>query len=408
MDSFDFSFNIYQKPFYDKAIENVLNIPDTLPYEEIIKAIHEKFPLPLQYMGVFEESLWKTLTLYRIRYPSKDEIVDESNYKSFGYNPNPSIAGRANLPNESVFYGSTEKQTCYREMKEEVVPNSTIIYLSKWGIRNVPTDICYRNFLLSTITKKDKDDKLTLASELSNAISKNLEAIVPEMPDEVKECFMYAQKRFSEIFTASKDKYHISSALSHQIFSTLKGNYEMPIIMYPSVQDDNGINMAIRKDFVDKYLYLKEVDKILIRQKTDKVLYFPLKRATVENNVLTWHNFNFSEDGLNYAAAAYSSDGRNFTPLNNKIYDSGKLYSIRDYIYDRGVTDEHINSLVSAANHSLDDFVLSQQEVHSINLELSGGAYADEEMVYQKIKHISIPIAYSMVFENEIGDLATS
>lgn len=249
------SIHIYQKEYYDKVIEEIKNLDlNQLEPEEIYSIIIKKFGGLQITVRIVEPQ--KTISLFRITtHKPKGRM---KNFPScFSYNPKPKDIGRANLPNEHVFYGSLHPFTCLKEMKDDL--NSTY-FLSEWEF--TPQEQLNIGLLISNVDLNEESISSMIADGFERQV-KNM--FNNQTNNELIEQYWYAIQSFSKLFIEPESKFYpISASIASNWFNQLKkqgGNIGM--LMYPSVTSENKeINLAVRKDIADHENFkLKSVTK---------------------------------------------------------------------------------------------------------------------------------------------------
>ncbi len=250
-----FSVKVYAKEYYDRIIEEIKSLDTSnISPEQIYSAILKKFDGLQITVNIIPANT--SIPIYRVTtYEPEGKSLQSPS--SFSYNPNPTELGRANLPNEHVFYGALHPYTCLKEMKDKLSSN---YYLSEWEY--TPK----KDFNIALFNAHVNMSEDTIASVISKGYETGVrsmfkESINPEIVDQ----YWYAIKSFSKLFTEPDSKYYpITAAISSNWLYKLKNKgIDIGMLMYPSVTSQNKeINLAIRKDIADSEEFkLKAVTK---------------------------------------------------------------------------------------------------------------------------------------------------
>ena len=254
------SFNIYQREHYEKVLEEIKLLDvDQLNPSEIYSSIIEKFGgLQISVKVIFPG---ESIFLYRI---TNHELSGESKNiaASYSYNPNPTKLGRANLPNEHVFYGSLHPFTCLKEMKDKL---SDTYYLSEWEF--TPTKQLNIGLLIAHVNTEEE----TISATIANGLEAHVKALVKgKISAEFEDSYWYSIQAFSKLFSEPGSKYYPISAsiASNWLNAAQSKGVDIGMLMYPSVTSQaKEINLAVRKDIADdKGFKLKSVTKFNVNQ----------------------------------------------------------------------------------------------------------------------------------------------
>lgn len=279
------------KEEYDKVFEEIENLSDQLPPEEILSQIQKRVSLAVIWGMPLERKVLETFPMHRIRVEKPDETIDETNPKSFYYPPNPK-RGRANVEGQHVFYASGDNHTPFHELAEDIKIGESIVYYSQWGMKDCPEEVFMRTFFMG-IEKGEEED---YASIMAGGLNEKVEEWLQIFEENPRELVRYCQERYNGLFRIKgKEFHHLSSAIAHDTFvSALCQGVNIPILTYPAVSKDNrAVNFAIRKDFADKHIYLKQLDKVRVTKIEDEHVGFEvIGRGYPKNGKVEWHHFN--------------------------------------------------------------------------------------------------------------------
>jgi hypothetical protein len=390
------------KEAYDKLFNDIYNISKDLPPEEIVSQIQQKITLALLWIRTMNRDALENFPLYRIRVQRVGEIINENKISEFYYPPNPAI-GRANIAGQQVFYASADPHTPFHEKKDEIKVGKSVVYASYWGIRNCPEEVHMRSLFFGVPVNEKKD----YASIMAEGLNEQAEKYFDQIPEEARDLFAYCQRLYTELFIIdSKDYYHLSSAIAHDTFvSALKQKADVPIITYPSVaKDKRAINFVIRKDFADKYLYLKHVDKMLVTDLGEEtVKCTPITRGYVKNGEIEWRTIKVKVEKVHYEEAWICTEklGRPLQPgecltnccIKHKV-------SLEEFMKKNNLTEDFLAKGITEIPEGLIDSVLSVSQKMDLMAELSGNVFAEKDIVDDKrIKYIRVPITYTIGYE---------
>lgn len=212
----------------------------------------------------------KGTLISRIR-PSKDTPFHIESQIS--YNPNPENFGRANKPNEPVFYGSMQGPEMINSLDTNVwewlnilnnKPIGEVVFPLSFtaGFWEIQEDLPTAPIIYNNSERK----KIKLFEPLFEKYEKH--SGVTELSSEI---IKFLALEFSKTSTSSPNDYKLTAAFSELVSSRI-GN-KVPSILYPSVRTkDNGYNLAISPLGVKKYLKLKRVETFTAYHKNGKFL----------------------------------------------------------------------------------------------------------------------------------------
>lgn len=403
------NFNVYTEEQYNKIVEDLLKIPSDWTPKQISKLVSEKFSLTLIPGQPLHKSVVEAFPFYRIRVWNEDDApVDESNSTSFSY---PSVKenirmGRANIAGMQVLYGSGDPHTPYHELKDYIEPGKSIIYMSKWGLKPDAENAVMRNLFLGI----PFEDAESYASIMSKSIDDGVKHHLRKWPVDVRDKFLYGQKKYNELFCAEgKEYYHVTSAMIHEHFNPdSKNRMEIPIVTYPSVaKKKDSVNFVMKKDFVDKYMYIKEVQKIIVKEIKDEAINVVLlSKGSVVEGKIKWKTIKATFDNVDYRNAKVVFNGDK-----NTIQDLKAEDKITTCCENHGMTLEQFflksnktpNDIMQAFNNTdlgnyEGEFPLKVQA--AIEAPTSGNVYlASEINVNKKISHFLVPFTYIIDFQ---------
>ncbi|KJS05468.1 MAG: hypothetical protein VR77_08470 [Flavobacteriales bacterium BRH_c54] len=307
-DSNTFTIRVFNKEYYDKAFDEIRKIPISWFPSRITEFIRKKLSSNIFLVNPLEKETLTSLLVYRARVLKKGEQVDENKVSHFSYPPKKIgdrilAMGRANRIGQQVFYGTIDKHTAIIEVSDNIIENDSIVYISTWEIKDVEKHTNMK--VLFSGLSVDKD---SYAAVFMRMVENNFNKAFQNMPEPHRTNFYYAQKKYQELFTSTGKKfYHISSSIVHDVFVRyLKQKVNVPIIAYPSVaKKKESINFAIRKDFVDSHLRLKQIDKVRVTSiKNEEITFTGLKRAIVKDGKIVWLKLDVQIEDINYKSVS--------------------------------------------------------------------------------------------------------
>jgi hypothetical protein len=403
------SFKVFTKKEYDLFFEEFKQIPKETPPEQIIQQLYNTLRFNVSFLRKWTGTALSNFRFYRIR-TSEVELSDErkGNKQEYSYPPLPNKRGRLNAIGTQVFYSSGDAHTTIHETAKQII-SEPFVYLSKWGLKD-----CVKPFFVNQMffSPTDKD---SYSAILAQGIRERFDEMVAHLPETERENFAYALELYEDLFTSNGENfYHITAAIASNSFATsqrIVGTeviVEVPIIAYPSVaKNKTAPNFALRKDFVDKYLCLKEVDQIMITElNEEKVKYNPQKRGVMRDGVLSWIDFNIKLETIHYDKAGYwgCTEPDKFISLNNPseisltscCKDHG--FSIKEYIEASGIIERFISEL-NEVPQQLPDFELITKVDFAFRFSPNKDLYNVRDISPTgKIKYIGMPITYVMGF----------
>lgn len=375
---------IFSKEYYDRAFEEIEALSDKLGPEEISAEIQKRLNLTFIIGKETPRELINDFSLFRLRIPKPSENFNEEDISCFYYPPNPSIIKRyrANIAEQQVFYASGEHSTPFYEMAQDIAPGVTIAYMGVWGYKDLPEKVYMRNLFMGI----DENQENNTASIMASGLQGFFKTILAKIPEVHRNNFIYAQTRYTELFTYEGDKfYHISSAIAHSTFvGALEQKANIPILTYPSVaKKKTGVNFAIRKDFADKHLYLKEVYKIRIKEfKDDNVKIDLLSRGTVVEGKVKWRHPHLNMEYTDSVFISPDSNPKNMRAINpdlNFTDGKGKMATVHDIMKQLNISENDLWDAFSRMTVGMEE----KQELNAL---------------------IPVPVASELYMENDISD----
>jgi len=256
----------------------------------------------------------ENLKIYRTR--PCCEVKDIINVNSFSYPPKEIRVkmGRANWVGKSVFYGSDSPYTSLFESKNVKVSNE--YYISQWGFDFKEMDEKHEFIQIKVmgVNNLSQNNPWSIIIPSSNEI---IDVFKEKFDNNKANLYLKLIEKISRLFVEFReDKYHLTAFIADNgLF--LEGedgkSLYFPILIYPSVENNlDTCNFAINPWFVDKYMRLKKVIKVKIKEiGKDKIEIISEEVGLPnENNKIDWYKRSY-----NIKKAAFS--------LNSIIFDSG-------------------------------------------------------------------------------------
>ena len=288
---------VNSKAEVDQAINSFKNLisEGNLSSIQIKESFFEIFGSFFHAFQYYEKTLLKALPIYRAR-PVKD-VKDRSNWKNYGAPPKNKDCGigRANLPCKNVFYGSSSPLGALLETKR--ANSGEEFYLGRWVFKDdeyVNEQIAVSSFINPSENGDGLwDTLLPDLEELNNSFSK---IYGNEKVEIVQYLFFELGKLFS---TKDDDYYQITAFLADQIiYNSMENDFRFPsFLLYPSVIDEDNLNIAIHPDFADKFFRLEKVIKIkIVDVANEGIKVIPQQFGLFENDNISFFKQNISLD----------------------------------------------------------------------------------------------------------------
>jgi len=396
---------------YDKLFDEIYKLDSNLSANEINEFIRSKLSLIISIAKILEYKNVENFTFYRIRLQKENEpLIDESSVASFNYPPITELIkrGRANLEKEQVFYACGDSHTPFHELAKHIDLGKTIVYLSKWGVKPIPSNIHMHSLFFGV----DESRNNSYASLMAKGVSAEFDKMCKSLPTNLQSIFLYYQKKYTELFTSSGNEfYHISSAIAHQTFYDMKNeHFDTPIIMYPAVaKNKDSVNFAIRKDFADNFLYLKEVDKMVVTEISEtQNTYTPISRGIPNGNNINWLNLKRNIT-IHFEKAAISYDISHPVQAKYISIDATETltqccpmhaFTIRKFYDDNKISDDALQKASSEIPIQAMDFIHKKQIAGFVYTEMEGDLFLTSKLSESKrITFIRVPVTTEYSYE---------
>jgi len=404
----DIHFKVYPKKVYDKRFEELKKLRKGLPPNEISKISRELFDFPMTFGMLMGKDELKDFSIYRARAVNKGDFIDETDPSHFSYAPSPKKL-RCNVKGQQVFYGARDGGTAMYEIKKKIIPNKTIVYVSRWAIKDCPFEPSMHMIFHGLPENNDSHVGI-----MASATGRGWTSMIQNMEGEPLDNLNHYLKAFQEIFTYPGTKYyHLSSAYIHEIFenmdgknSATKGKISMPIVAYPSVaRNKEAVNFVFKKEFVDNFFCLQQVDKMIVTSMKDgRIGYKPISKGVLVGEKIEWSNFQIKVSASDYDWAFISDNeeiGQNLMKVNRndailQDRENNKI-SINEYLSRTGVS---YRTLIDGVTQMTKDDKIDIP-IEPLKKETMSFIEVHEELYWKKnrVKQIGFPFWYKIGYQ---------
>lgn len=225
---------------------------DVNSFEAINSLFFDIIPLFLIPNKVYNFSELNSLKFYRVR--PHNQIENYKNYQVYSYPRKKELVknNRANIKGVPVFYSSIHPKTTIIEyVKNQIqIKDSYLFSLSVWEMK------CDREILVTTLINEKNSNEFI--KSFTNNVVKSFVKHVQENFTKQEAVFIIELHNYMVNSFCLKNNHIFSSYIAHkQLYQSKK---KTDILFYPSIaQNKNSMNMAVNKDFADKFLKLKRV-----------------------------------------------------------------------------------------------------------------------------------------------------
>lgn len=403
----EIKFKIYSTEEYDRIVDNLLKIPITWNPKKISNLISKKFSLTIIPTQPLTKEGIESFPFYRIRvWNEGQEPVKEDDPDAFSYPPKKHMKyGRANRKGMQVLYGAGDSHTPFHEKKQEIIPSKSIIYLTKWGIKEYPGTLLMRSLFLGIPVEKD-----SYAAIMARALNLGMKKYFTKWPKDAEKFFLYGQKKYNDLFCVESDLYyHITSSMVYDSFVlSAKQGISIPIIAYPSVaKNKSSVNFIIRKDFVDKYMYIKEVQKIVVNEiADDKIEATVSAKGILIDGKIQWKKIQAKLNEIEYCSAKviFNNNKKTIRDLlpSEKITICCKDHgmTVKDFLDRNNINESEIMKQLISTNISPNENQLPIKVQSTIVAPTYGNVYLTDNISdNSKISHIIIPFSYIVDYQ---------
>ncbi|WP_400072979.1 hypothetical protein [Zobellia russellii] len=227
---------------------------DSTEYNHVFKLLEE-----LEITYVMDFYIPKGTLISRIR---QSKIVPFKRENQISYNPTPTDYGRANIPNEPIFYGSFQGPQMLDTLDTNFCEWMNIFNKKSLNEIGFPKDFTagfwevQENLpILPIIYGSAYKKRFPLFDQLKENYEKH-----EGVTEASKSIIEFLSNEFSKANINNPNiDYKITAAFSELIRNRVGDKF--PAILYPSVRAaDDGCNVAITPDGVKRYLKLKRVE----------------------------------------------------------------------------------------------------------------------------------------------------
>mgnify|MGYP007011820200 CR=1 FL=1 len=293
------------KRIFDELEQRYGNLDLEKVTQEILNEIEEFSRLSFgntYFNGMtFDKNHFDDDYFYRVRVHNEKEPIDENAIESYRYLPSDNFRlNRLTCAGNQGMYTSIGYFTPIIESKKDIILGESRVYISKWKMKaDVPLLTVFYLFW-----QFQSDEENCEIKDFEDWFRTSVTNNIPITEDK-KESFIYFHERFNKIIIEPSQKYYpISAGICSKLLQNkvyMGRNEECyPIICYPSVAyKGKGINYVFPKDFVDNYMELVEVEKIIVNEiNGDNVSLTHLAKFLVEHNDVK-SNFVTKHYGIN-------------------------------------------------------------------------------------------------------------
>jgi hypothetical protein len=404
------TIEVFTKDYYDKAFEQIKQVPLSWNPSKITRFIREKLSSSIFLVQQQEKKVIESMSLYRARVMKEGEVIDEDDISNFRYPPrriNGKMLpmGRANRTGQQVFYASIDKHTTIVELQPYISKNESIVYLSTWGIKDID-EIVNMKLLFSGLSV----DKDSYAEIFRKSVERGFNHLFQQMPESQRKNLFYAQKKYQELFTSEGEEYyHISSSIIHDIFVRYKQQrVNVPIVAYPSVaKKKESINFAIRKDFFDKHIYLKRLDKIIVKSiAKEEIEMTGIGRAIEEGGKLRWLKLKVTIKPINYKSVSLYIESAEEPKKYLHVQDNDELlrccekhaFSAKHYLENMRKLSAHQISEAVTKTIPVADFDEKHEGIHHMAIPTEGGIFLKTDKKMVPIPFVGINVEFTLEY----------
>jgi hypothetical protein len=259
--------------------------------ESIIKIIVSEFGLIINPKHAFENDKFLK-NFFRVRPLADFKNIDL--IREHSYPPIDIVKmGRCNFPKYPVFYCSTNPGTALLEVTRNNKDSNAKYCISSWELMQSDQKIIFESFL--QIPLPSNNFFIQIKQNIVNKINEPfIKSYNKKLKKEQKDGLLEYLKYLDSSFVNDID-YSISATLAHRTLFA-KDDFKTDILMYPSVQSlNNGVNLAIRPNFVDNnlrmnHLYILSIESYNLTEVKMNVTL--LKYGEVINNDIEWKKIN--------------------------------------------------------------------------------------------------------------------
>lgn len=257
--------------------------------DAITKIITNEFGLILNPKQIFENNKFLK-NFFRVR-----PLAEFNNIELIREHSYPPIdivkMGRCNFPKYPVFYCSTNPGTALLEVARY---NSNVKYcISSWELIQSDQKIIFESFMQTPLPPNNLF--IPIKQNINNKINEPfIKSFNKKLRKTQKDGLLEYLKYLDSSFVNDTD-YSISATLAHR--TLFAGHtFKTDVLMYPSVQSlKNGVNLAIRPNFVDNnlrlnHLYILSLNSYNLTKGEMNVTLF--NYGEVINNDIVWNNIN--------------------------------------------------------------------------------------------------------------------
>lgn len=232
----------FEKEKVDEKFELIFSeVKEGMSAKEVSSIIHKH--LESSFINILPLNS-NCLTVFRVTIPY--DGFDEKLMSCYSYPKNKNLVNtqRANIAESPVFYCTLDPLTAILEMKDNLTTNSQF-HISEWEL-DLSTGVKAHSLLYSDIGLNAES-----FTEITHSHEELLRTFLSDEDPKLIDGFLHSVKKIADTFLNTDDKgYLIPSSYAHNIlystFEDTNGQIDIPILLYPSVQNQFGsINLAL-------------------------------------------------------------------------------------------------------------------------------------------------------------------
>tara|TARA_R110001583_G_scaffold158317_1_gene310299 strand:- start:3167 stop:4087 length:921 start_codon:yes stop_codon:yes gene_type:complete len=271
----------------------------TIKYDDLLNIIKS-----LQFIPFLTAKLNKGYHIERARINNTDEIFNSEKEISYRRDyKNITNYGRANVPQDSLFYGAIESDVIkhprmvnlletsqiFRDLdKNNISSADFVMTVGKWRIKEE----------MEVVELVFDEKSIKNSKDVRESYEYHLARIREQMPEN-SEQFELILKFFSNQFSKKEINHNSDYMISAAYTDLALGLRGFPGLKYPSVKTDyQGHNIVLTPEAVDNLLELDIVAMFRVIKNEKKSLIYPLKHATEfgeNNDNFKWVDYEIEE-----------------------------------------------------------------------------------------------------------------
>lgn len=262
----------------------------------VVKRLHSEFGFML---NMIQPSTCRRFPKIYFRVRALDTFTNVNLIREHSYPPIDIVKmGRCNFPSHPVFYCSNDPKIALLEVARSQSTQRDYC-ISKWELVRSNQSLFFESFV--QIPLSDDNGFNLLKNNLEQRISEPFLKSFNKKLDKDQEEGVLEYRKFLDSSFINDFNYSLSASLAHNSIYA-KHNFKTDILIYPSVQTlYNGINIAIRPNFVDnnlrlKCLYILRLNECDINK--GKISINLLKYGEVRNSEIDWKDIDMQDSKI--------------------------------------------------------------------------------------------------------------